>query len=394
MLGALKADRDRILEIRDRISELEQTIAALRDEQEAAQQRLDSYKYPVLTLPNEITSEIFIHFLGLPASEPPEIHSPHSPIRLTHICRKWRAVAIATPPLWKGLRVLVHPSRRELKGLPTLADMWLQRSGCCPLSIEFIGSIGKCGDELLSTFLSYSKRLQNLKLGLLPPRILPQIDSPMVLLRSLEFDFVGDSQVNELASWDMPELRTVALRGAESLEMVLPWEQLTSLSFHRIDPQICLPVLRKTPSLLFCTLDFNFGGYAYRPYTGSGIINLPALTSLVIQTHRREFFSTRILTDLVVPALQQLEVPESSLGEKPIDLLTSFISKSGCTPRKLFITDRKILVDGSNVTDQHYRSAFPSVVDFSSTIAPAHWDDSDAEDLDIEEFEGFGSESE
>ncbi|KAJ7187306.1 hypothetical protein C8R46DRAFT_1342439 [Mycena filopes] len=63
MSSSLEADRLLIAQIASLISELAASIRTLRDEQKAAQNRLDSYKYPVLTLPNELVSEIFINFL-------------------------------------------------------------------------------------------------------------------------------------------------------------------------------------------------------------------------------------------------------------------------------------------------------------------------------------------
>ncbi|KAJ7679705.1 permease for cytosine/purines, uracil, thiamine, allantoin-domain-containing protein [Mycena olivaceomarginata] len=59
----LPAMRSDLAAVRARIVEIERLIAELRAEQSAAQERLDSYKYPAVNLPNEIISEIFIHFL-------------------------------------------------------------------------------------------------------------------------------------------------------------------------------------------------------------------------------------------------------------------------------------------------------------------------------------------
>ncbi|KAJ6454684.1 hypothetical protein C8R45DRAFT_1111924 [Mycena sanguinolenta] len=56
------ADRARIAEIAQILS-LKDLIHALEAEKMRAQQRLDSYTYPGLTLPNEITSEIFTKFI-------------------------------------------------------------------------------------------------------------------------------------------------------------------------------------------------------------------------------------------------------------------------------------------------------------------------------------------
>ncbi|KAJ7882301.1 hypothetical protein B0H13DRAFT_1629544, partial [Mycena leptocephala] len=99
MLSALAADRARVADIEARILELERSLAALRLQKTVVQERLDSYKYPVLRLPNEIVSEIFTHFLPIYPLCPP-VAGLLSPTVLTHICRKWREIALTTPDLW------------------------------------------------------------------------------------------------------------------------------------------------------------------------------------------------------------------------------------------------------------------------------------------------------
>jgi hypothetical protein len=65
------------------------------------------------------------------------------------------------------------------------------------------------------------------------------------------------------------------------------------------------------------------------------------------------------LETLIVPTLQRLAVPESFLGPKPIDSLTSFISKSGCKLQQVRITGER------TVTKNSYRRAFPSIPEFA-----------------------------
>jgi hypothetical protein len=104
MLSALAADRARITDIEAQILDLEHSlaIAELRLEKTTVQERLDSYKCPVLRLPNEIVSEIFTHFLPVYLLCPP-VTGLLSPIVLTHICRKWREIALTTD----------HPSKKS-----------------------------------------------------------------------------------------------------------------------------------------------------------------------------------------------------------------------------------------------------------------------------------------
>jgi hypothetical protein len=60
------------------------SIQALEFEKLRAQKRLNSYAYPVLTLPNEIVSDIFIQYLPVYPSPPP-MSGPLSPTLLSHI---------------------------------------------------------------------------------------------------------------------------------------------------------------------------------------------------------------------------------------------------------------------------------------------------------------------
>ncbi|KAJ7641206.1 hypothetical protein FB45DRAFT_1053774 [Roridomyces roridus] len=139
---ARAADRARIGAIDAEISELEQrlcvlqmerescqqqldAIRALQLERETFQQRLDAYKYPVLTLPNEITSEIFVVFLP-PYPDCPPLRGLYSPTTLTHICSRWREIALATER-WQHVRLELQAEEVALiEGpMPLLESLYL-----------------------------------------------------------------------------------------------------------------------------------------------------------------------------------------------------------------------------------------------------------------------------
>ncbi|KAJ7140130.1 hypothetical protein C8R46DRAFT_921559, partial [Mycena filopes] len=69
----------------------------LTEEKVAIQKSLDSIVYPILTIPFEITAEIFVHCL-------PNISAPASstvaPMLLARVCRQWRNIPWSTPKLW------------------------------------------------------------------------------------------------------------------------------------------------------------------------------------------------------------------------------------------------------------------------------------------------------
>ncbi|KAF7343913.1 F-box domain-containing protein [Mycena venus] len=104
MRSDMEADRIRLRDIDAQILDLERSLSTLRAQRKVVHERLESYKYPVLTLPNEIVSEIFVHFLPI-YPDPPPFFGSLSPTTLTHICRKWRDIAISTPTLWKAIKL-------------------------------------------------------------------------------------------------------------------------------------------------------------------------------------------------------------------------------------------------------------------------------------------------
>jgi len=159
MLDALAADRARVTALEAQIMDLERSLAALQLERTLVQERLDSYKYPVLTLPNEIVSEIFIHFLPIYPICPP-LGGLFSPTTLTQICRKWREIAQTTPALWKAISL-------SFNGIPCrepahISDL-LSRSGCCPLSIIELhdDEAEDSGSEVLKAALAHRERWQH-----------------------------------------------------------------------------------------------------------------------------------------------------------------------------------------------------------------------------------------
>ncbi|KAJ6457789.1 hypothetical protein C8R47DRAFT_169699 [Mycena vitilis] len=130
--AARAADRARVADIDDQILELESSLSSLKAKRKFAQGRLDAYTYPVLTLPNEITSEIYVHFLPIY----PECPSPIgllSPYLSCQICRKWRDIAFSTPALWRAISL---PLRKPERLKQALLEASLKHSGSCLLSID------------------------------------------------------------------------------------------------------------------------------------------------------------------------------------------------------------------------------------------------------------------
>ncbi|KAJ7805966.1 hypothetical protein B0H13DRAFT_2487110 [Mycena leptocephala] len=356
MLITLETDRIRLADIEAEILDLERSIATLRAEKAQVQGRLDSYKYPVLTLPNEIVSEIFIHFLP-PYPQCPPLSGSLSPNTLVRICRQWREVALDTPALWRAIRL----SDRRIQSVEIqrhIADTWLRRSRFRPLSIvfEFLYLDPDFRtSELFATLIRHRARWEHLKLTLSPSDLLAiSLEESMPLLRYLHL-FLAAPTV--FAFPDAPLLRQVILDDSAARSVTLPWVQLTSLTLHYAYEKDSMRILQQTVNLVHCELYLRDDD---QPQTDSDI-TLPRLESLILDLVFINYISTAtgFLDALIVPALRTLRIREEFLGSSPISSLTSFISRSACNLQEVCIVNRHLVRPGL------YREAFPSIPTFS-----------------------------
>ncbi|KAJ7187337.1 hypothetical protein C8R46DRAFT_288054 [Mycena filopes] len=320
----------------------------------------DPIPYPVLTLPNEIVSEIFTHSLP-PYPECPPWTGSLSPSLLTQICKKWRDIALSTPELWRALAFTLSPPpplpQLEARAAsPAQIDtsrlqLWLDRSGACPLSLQIVSH--RYHDPRVSQFLDaalpHHARWEHLTLhcGAVSPLL--RLDVPMPRLRHLDVDVDVDDPVPILQ--DAPLLSTVVLNYGATMALVLPWVQLTKLVLCQVYPSNCSIVLQQTPNLVCCEIPSLWLDEVSD--TAEPDVHLPHLESLIFGDESDTV--TNYHGTFIVPALRRLHIPELFLGLNPIDSLRCFLLKSGCQPREVRIT-------GPLEVDRHeYYAAFPSI---------------------------------
>jgi hypothetical protein len=371
MLSVLAADRARVADIETRILDLERTLAELRLEKTTAQERLVSYKYPVLQLPNEIVSEIFTHFLPIYPLCPP-VAGLLSPTVLTHICRKWREIALATPGLWRAISL----SDGGTSITPADLSEVLSRSGCCPLSIavdDYTFDYGATPEDVFSAVVAHRERWEHLKLSICLPDF-PTIKGRLPLLRHVNLTFEDDAPV--IVVDEAPLLRTAILSALDLSNVALPWGQLTSLTLDRLEADDCVPILQQTSNLVHCELRlFDWRYDASNPLPD---VPLPCLESLILNDWEGPL--PGYLHTFIVPALRSLRVPEPWLEPNPVASLASFISKSGCKLHDVHIA--------ANIPEHEtsYRKAFPLIKKFSFDLRLPKKDsasESDSDSADI-----------
>ncbi|KAK7014400.1 F-box domain-containing protein [Favolaschia claudopus] len=354
MLLSMKSDREFVAEKDAQILELEKqtllalerSISALRAAKQAPQKRLDAYKYPVLTLPNEIISEIFLHFLP-PYPDPPPLVGRLSPFLLTCICDRWREIAIATPTLWRAIDLIPWRPRLELAAL---TELYLKRARGCPLAIHSTESHGSP-----SPLLSYRSSWEHVKLYHASNWYL-MFAGPTPRLRSLHILQLPSALDSFLVSFTLehaPLLRIVDMPIIPHATRLpkLPWRQLTSLTLQTVRLHQLVSILKQSPDLiaLRCYIHFQ-GGFVQ---SLNDIPCLRRLTSLsldyAVKPQDRD-----LLSFFTVPALETLEVPESLLGYDPIESIKRFVAKSCCQITELRVKQAELLASS-------YKKEIPSI---------------------------------
>jgi hypothetical protein len=306
------------------LAALNALIDTLSAERLRLQGEVDSIVYPVLTLPTEITVEIFRRTLP-PSPSPSPLEAP---LLLGQICRQWREIALNARDLWQSLSFSNHRSI-------ALLQMWLSRSGDSPLNYSIECSDPVAADALIDTSLQHSHRWKDVTLGLpftsfsrLRFRTLP-------MLRRIAFaihhkpagDGAPDAVLDNVVVADAPLLRAVRI-ATSAIKFDLPWSQLTSLvigSYMKIEE--CMDLLPKCPALVKLTLttyDADDNSARTHPH-----ITLNSLESLSVNLG-----PSSLMQFLTLPRLRVLELTKYLDHHSP-DVLRSFIRRSSCTLQQL-----------------------------------------------------------
>jgi hypothetical protein len=315
----------------------------------------DAHGYPILTVPPEIISEIFLNFLPIYPECPPNF-GIYSPLLLCRICRQWREIAVSTPTLWRAIRmdVLRITSDENLRAQLQLLETWLSRSGECPISLRLSGTkfwASPFLPRILHAVLRHCRQWEHVELCV-PFDHLYRIRGDMPLLRYLKLDTDSLPLRNPPMTLfnRAPQLKDVVLGVWDPSFMHLPWQQLTHLSTRYFFLAECVDVIRTAVNLVRCTFGIC---YFHEPIS---IPVLPVhrhLRSLILRVgegHDPDDRVWQLLNNLTLPALRTFEVYESGVT---VDTLKDLISRSQCTLEELDINRSSMQIA--------YREALPSI---------------------------------
>ncbi|KAJ7737003.1 hypothetical protein DFH07DRAFT_966693 [Mycena maculata] len=308
---------------RAELADIQHQLEVLKTRERDLEAALASVVYPVLTLPPEITSRIFLKCLPFHGRVQPS--ATKAPLVLAQVCRHWRDVALATARLWSSIDL-------EFQNIPDngtipLLRTWLSRAKRSPISLmlqlPYDQPISK---EVLSVIPSYAAQLRWLELRA------SASDCEALRVTCSDFPVLRDLAMTCYGSGPGP---LSIFRNASSLrEIRLPYRSfpngvffqsylsLHTLQLREMSVATLVHMLTDFPQLLH--LDTGISDYT--PFDNAGVVPVTAnLESLIIQS-REDAPDPPVLDYLTLPKLCRLE-----LHHPPqLQALSSFRIRSAC----------------------------------------------------------------
>ncbi|KDR75070.1 hypothetical protein GALMADRAFT_226716 [Galerina marginata CBS 339.88] len=331
--------------IHDTIATTEARLQEIRTTGSPPSQTLDSYSnflqaHEALLsasrrLPPELLVEIFLHFH--------EFDSPNAPPwTLTHVCRRWRQVAVGITALWRDIPPLFLGSLGEAQVRQRIdcLSMLLQRSSHDKITFFLSKQLTNClDDNILALLFKHSERWERISLVISEDvcahfsRVKGRVSS----LRSLKLVISRTGRLHVGAFETAPKLQEVNLASSPWSGLVqVPWSQLTGFTEESMECNHLPLVLKSATNLK--TMSFTFSK-EWLSVSGLSLLSpttLTHLTTLVIQSFNGEPGVIILLSKLTLPSLEDAQfrcfIPLSVASD-----VSAMINRSSCRLQKLVL---------------------------------------------------------
>ncbi|KAJ7191898.1 hypothetical protein GGX14DRAFT_596871 [Mycena pura] len=286
--------RERLAEIESEMAPLQARLAHLATARKLIVDALESIVFPILTIPPEITTEFFMHYVDWVNGDPRTRRG--GPLVLASVCSSWRSIALNFPKIWSEIHI--SNLAAGLPGVEKRVRCWLQRVGDHALAIDMTSS--HTPQSIFNPLLApYSMQWETFMCSVEVPYPLDEIEGRVPLLRTLSIES-NIPQTLITAFSNAPLLREARL---VFVFIALPWaitlnlEVLTVAYFNDSRTNPVTSVHCRLDRLRSFTFEHRFSGFPYPP------------------------------------ALTHLEVAKQ--GMRPASHLLSFIERSRCLLRSL-----------------------------------------------------------
>ncbi|KAF7343943.1 F-box domain-containing protein [Mycena venus] len=332
--------RHQLAAIDDKITCLEAQLTLLRSKRDVLSGALNSIVYPILTIPPELTTEIFGYYVhDNERSAPAMIRNS---LTVASVCRAWRAIAISSGALWNNIESLLYFDRTNVDSSQKLLELCLSRSGNLPLDLDL--TIWKSSESqsglIMSLLTQYLSQCVNFRL-LMDKTISFAVDhfrEPLYSLKKLDIDRLWSRHIAQQTTitvfFDAPQLREAHIRCLSLPQISLPWIQLTNLHLRRQSLAQCFDILGQTPILEVLVIEPRLNSTdAQDPITAPPHV-LSRLRSIKLRARGSDVF----LQHLTLPILEHLSLCLSSEG---VTRVKSLVARSRCSVRTLSLHDTR-----------------------------------------------------
>ncbi|KAF9043862.1 hypothetical protein BDZ89DRAFT_1059342 [Hymenopellis radicata] len=312
---------DDISSIDSQVASLHEVIRSMEDERERlinVQKRYNNLVSLHRTLPLEIWSEIFLYTRSS-ASDFNAFNASGPIWQLSHVCQRWRNVALSLHSFWSTMDLRFPKAARREADVQRLETV-IQRSRQGLLDVSLVSLYSGTDPSILKRILdvvlaeSYRWRVLHLSddRGSLNMLYAP-LHNQLPRLQRLSLDCGQIEPKDQSVFKDCPCLTKLTLGG--SLPVVeFPWDQITELDLAGMDAEgdeddlrACMRLIGQCPSLETLTVPYWYleDDEAAPPY-------IPTTCSNV---HKLDTKSVRVMDALTLPRLREASLdPNPGMG--------------------------------------------------------------------------------
>ncbi|KAJ7610534.1 hypothetical protein DFH06DRAFT_172810 [Mycena polygramma] len=296
--------------------EHQKRMDALEKKQHELEAELARIVYPILTLPPEIVSRLFVACLQ---DDPPACRGI-MPRLLTQVCRQWRQIAICSSELWNCVRLGISAGSRKASRELDVLDTWFARAEKRPLLVTLFGhSKTTIPQPMISRLVAVGEQLQSLSvpISLEDFRGLARDGIQFPNLLRLELEIIRDWRVIETPferALRMPRLQSLTLHKIDIAPFTLPSLRRLELD---LDPRtigsiVSLPAFIARSRCVLEHLSLPLPRYAPAEDFVACLRAVPSLTSLGVRpVSLGQFYEAMIAGPRLLPHLRDLTIHNS-----------------------------------------------------------------------------------
>ncbi len=287
---------------------------------------------PTRRLPPELLGQIFFECVSIGDLDNP--NPTAYPLVLSHVSRRWRAIALSTPALWTTFAFFgrgwtqvpgSYTHRAECR-----LNMLIDRSGELPLSFRFTSAFDTQTHPVFSRLVELSHRWRNVRICLShlahpEPLSLPDLED--LILEGHSFSLANEVEPRRTFSL-APRLTRLSLQMCLSptRSFSFPWSQIRQL--HLKGNLVCgddyASMLQQATSLESLLIENN---EIIPPYPTS--IVCTSIKSLTVLANAQSGSVNVFLTSLVLPHLTHLNIRFWKPPERVMDAAIQLLDRSG-----------------------------------------------------------------